>query len=123
LAMRREIATDRSIIDTSVKFIKSGSRSSFPKVFDVCCPPIRAPKKTMMPNNPGIAALRIIFAPYATEKAGPVPLPPIVNAKNIAMRKGISMILNMVLVFLQNYKKDERMGYRISFSEQLHCIC
>jgi hypothetical protein len=43
----------------------------------------------MIPKNPGIAVLRMIFAPYAAEKEGAVPLPPIFMARNIPIRKGI----------------------------------
>ena len=61
-----------------------------PIVVAVPLPASIAPKKTIIPNKPGIKLFLITFEPYAAEKAGPVPLPPIVIAKNIAIINGIN---------------------------------
>lgn len=88
LAISKEIETEKRIMVTTFRDIISGDSNSFPIVVAVDFPARIAPKKTMMPNNPGIRLLRSTFAPYAAEKAGPVPLPPIFMAKNIAIIKG-----------------------------------
>jgi hypothetical protein len=81
-------------METTFLVIISGESSSFPMVVAVDFPASIAPKKTMIPNKPGIKLRRITLAPYAAEKAGPVPLPPIFIAKNIAIIKGNSKGLN-----------------------------
>jgi hypothetical protein len=43
----------------------------------------------MMPKNPGMMLLRRILAPYAAEKEGEVPLPPILMAKKMPIKKGM----------------------------------
>ena len=94
LATRREIATEKRIIETIGKVIRAGSIISLPIVDAVSFPAMIAPRKTIIPNRPGIRFLFITFAPYAAENEGPVPLPPIFIAKNIAMINGISRWLN-----------------------------
>jgi len=54
-----------------------------------------APINTMMPKSPGIRFFLIILAPYATEKEGPTPLPPMLIAKNMAIIYGINRWLNI----------------------------
>ncbi|MBC8490671.1 MAG: hypothetical protein H8D45_32040, partial [Bacteroidetes bacterium] len=82
--------TEKRIIENIVKLIISGASNPFPIVVAVPFPAIIAPKKTIIPNNPGIALFLIIFDPYATEKDGAVPLPPMLIAKNMAIIKGMS---------------------------------
>ena len=53
-----------------------------------------APRNTMIPKSPGIKLFLIIFAPYAAENEGAVPLPPILIARNMATKNGISKWLN-----------------------------
>lgn len=94
LAIKRAIATENRIIETMVNDIISGANKPFPMVVAVPFPAIIAPRKTITPNSPGIKLFRMTFAPYAAENAGPVPLPPMVTAKNIAITKGINKWLN-----------------------------
>jgi hypothetical protein len=67
-------------------------------------PAIIAPRKTIIPNKPGIKLLRNTFAPYTAEKAGPVPLPPIFIDKNMATIKGNSNGLNNGEIILSLFK-------------------
>ena len=90
LEISRAIAAENRMIDTTVKLIISGANNPFPTVVAVPFPAIIAPRKTMIPNNPGIKLFLIIFAPYAAENAGAVPLPPMLMAKNIAIINGIN---------------------------------
>ena len=94
LATKSEMETEKRIIDTTIRDMNSGASNSLPMVIAVPLPARMAPKNTITPNKPGIKLLRSTFAPYAAEKAGPVPLPPIVMAKNIANTKGKSNGLN-----------------------------
>jgi hypothetical protein len=94
LAISNEIETEKRIMETTLRVIISGCSNSLPMVAAVPFPAIIAPKKTMIPNKPGIRLLRSTLAPYAAEKAGPVPLPPMVIAKNMAMIKGNNKGLN-----------------------------
>ena len=88
MATNNEIETEKRIMVTTFRDIISGESNSLPMVVAVDLPANIAPKKTMIPNNPGMRLLRSTFAPYAAEKAGPVPLPPMFMAKNIAIIKG-----------------------------------
>ena len=90
LATRSEMDTENKMMDTMLYDIILGSSKSFPRVVAVAFPAIRAPKNTMIPNKPAMALRRMAFAPKAAEKEGPVPLPPMLMAKNMATRKGIS---------------------------------
>jgi hypothetical protein len=101
-AINREIATENKIIDTRVNDIRSGSRISLPRVVEVCFPATNAPIKTIMPKSPGMAVFLTIFAPKATENAGPVPLPPMLRARNMAIKNGISIMLKIPSI-RQNY--------------------
>ena len=94
LAINKEMATENKMIETTVNDIISGFSNPLPTVVAVPLPAIIAPRNTMIPNKPGIKLFRITFAPYAAEKAGAVPLPPMVIARNMAMIKGISRWLN-----------------------------
>jgi hypothetical protein len=89
-AINNDTATEKRIIVTTTNDIISDGRISFPTVVAVPFPAIIAPKKTIIPNNPGIRDFLIAFPPYAAENEGAVPLPPIVIAKKIATRKGIN---------------------------------
>ena len=93
-AISNDIDTENKIMEVSVIVINSGFIKPFPSVLEVSSPAINAPKNTITPYKPGIALRLTIFAPYATENEGPVPLPPIFIAKNIAIRNGISITLN-----------------------------
>ena len=93
-AINSEIATEKRIIETTVNDIISGDNKPLPIVVAVPFPAIIAPRKTIIPNSPGIKLFLITLAPYAAEKAGAVPLPPIVIAKNIAIINGINKWLN-----------------------------
>ena len=88
-ANKRLIATENKIMDTRVKVIISAGSNSFPTVTAVALPAINAPANTMIPKKPGIKLFLIIFAPYAAEKEGEVPLPPIFTARKIPIRKGM----------------------------------
>lgn len=88
LATSSEMETEKRIIETILRDIISGASSSLPIVTAVPFPATIAPKKTIIPNKPGIKLRRSTFAPYAAENAGPVPLPPILIEKNIASIKG-----------------------------------
>lgn len=88
LATSNEMETENNMMVTTFRDIISGESNSLPIVVAVDFPASIAPKKTIIPNNPGIRLLRSTFAPYAAEKAGPVPLPPIFIAKKIAIIKG-----------------------------------
>ena len=83
-------AIENKATDTTVKLIYSAGSIPLPIVPAVFLPATKAPTNTIIPNNPGISDLRSTLAPYEAEKAGAVPLPPIVIATSIAVRKGIS---------------------------------
>ena len=70
--------------------MRSGSSKPLPTVVAVPFPAMIAPKNTIIPNSPGISDFRITLAPYAAEKEGAVPLPPIFIARNIAIIYGIN---------------------------------
>ena len=93
-AINNAIATENRIIETKEKVIKSGDRISLPTVVAVPLPATIAPINTIIPNKPGIKPFLIMFAPYAAENEGAVPLPPIFIAKKIATRNGIKRWLN-----------------------------
>ena len=94
MAINREDATETRMIEVKVKFMTSLGKIPSPIVTDTFLPAMRAPRKTKMPNNPGIKSLRMMLAPYAAENDGAVPLPPILMAKNMARRNGINRIEN-----------------------------
>jgi len=71
--------------------ISEGFTIPEPNVAAVFLPAIVAPRNTIRPNNPGIRLLRITLAPYAAEKEGAVPLPPILKARNIPRIKGTNI--------------------------------
>jgi hypothetical protein len=89
LAISRDMDTENRMIETSVRFISSGSSNPLPMVVAVCFPAINAPRNTIIPYKPGIALFLITLAPYAAENDGPVPLPPIVIARNNPIMSGI----------------------------------
>ena len=89
-AIRSAMATENRIIETTVKLIISGANNPLPIVVAVPFPAMMAPRKTIIPNNPGMRLFLIILAPYAAEKAGAVPLPPILIARNMAIMNGIN---------------------------------
>lgn len=65
-----------------------------PKVNETSFPASKAPKSTITPNIPGIMVRFITLAPYAAEKAGAVPLPPILIARNMESKKGMVKAFN-----------------------------
>ena len=89
------IVTDKRIIEVSANPITSAGRISLPIVNDTFLPARIAPKKTNIPNKPGIKSLRIKSAPKAAENEGAVPLPPIFIARNMARMKGINRTENI----------------------------
>jgi hypothetical protein len=62
---------------------------------------MRAPANTIIPKIPGITLFLKIFAPKAAEKAGEVPLPPILIAKKMPIKKGIRRWLNKGEIMLE----------------------
>lgn len=96
--------TEKRIMETTFRVIISGASNSFPMVTEVPFPAKIAPKKTITPNNPGIKLLRSTLAPYAAEKAGPVPLPPMFIEKNMAIIKGNNNGLNKGEIIYTRFK-------------------
>lgn len=62
-AINRVIATEKRMIETMVKENNSAPKSSFPMVVAVAFPAIMAPKKTVIPNRPGIKLFLITLEP------------------------------------------------------------
>ena len=88
-AINNEKDTDNRMIETTGTDIISGDSKPFPTVVAVAFPARMAPRKTIIPKRPGIRLFLMTFAPYAAEKEGAVPLPPMFTARNIAMTNGI----------------------------------
>lgn len=63
LAINSAVATENKMIETTVRLIISGANKPFPTVVAVPFPAIIAPRKTIIPNSPGIKPFLIIFAP------------------------------------------------------------
>jgi hypothetical protein len=112
-AISRDIATAKKTIETTTLLMREGFKIPVPRVFAVSLPANIAPKKTIIPNNPGIRLLRMAFAPKAAEKDGPVPLPPIFIAKNMAIKKGTNMVIPLMNNALLYTAKDSRITTNI----------
>ena len=94
-AASSDSATDIRTIVVSVIPMMSSGRMPRLTVTATFLPAMRAPARTKMPNTPAMRSRRMRPAPYAAENAGAVPLAPMLMARNIAARKGISSMENI----------------------------